>query len=67
MVENPNIWDIMCLINNNCSYVGTSLHDVVTVTSFSIPMVTHRKIKARQYLTDWEAFYSSQQFRRRYN
>lgn len=52
-VDTPNIWDIMYLIKNSRLYVGTSLHGAITAQSFSVPMVTHGKMKLRQYLTDW--------------
>lgn len=53
IIFNPNIWDIMYLIKNSCLYIGTSLHGAITAMSFSVPFVTHGKIKLKQYMKDW--------------
>lgn len=57
-IDSPNIWDIMYLIKNSILYVGTSLHGAITAQSFSIPMVTHGKMKLKQYLTDWGGIFT---------
>ncbi|WP_028296519.1 polysaccharide pyruvyl transferase family protein [Olivibacter sitiensis] len=48
-----HIWDVMYLIANATSYIGTSLHGAITAMSFAVPYVGLRVKKLDSYLKTW--------------
>lgn len=48
-----NIWDIMYLIANAKTYIGTSLHGAITAMSYAVPHVGLRVEKLDAYLRTW--------------
>lgn len=51
--DDVSVWDIMYLIANARTYVGTSLHGAITAMSFAVPYVGIAVTKLNSYLQTW--------------